>query len=51
MPLEIYSVPYIMFFNREGEKKQTATGVYPKEWYPNMINTNCDPPKKEEKKE
>lgn len=41
MPLEVYSVPYIMFFDRNGEKKQTAAGVYPKEWYVEMINSNC----------
>ena len=30
MPLEVYSVPYIMFYDRKGERKQTAAGVYPK---------------------
>lgn len=47
MPFKIYSVPLIMIIDRDGVTKQTATGVYPKEWYEGVINSNCGVSKKE----
>ena len=47
MPFKIYTVPMIMIVNRNGEIKQTGTGVYPKEWYVEVINNNCEIPKAE----
>lgn len=32
-----------MIFDKNGEKKTTAAGVYPKEWYVEMIESNCNP--------
>lgn len=43
IPLEVYTVPFIILYSRNGSSSVTASGIYPKEWYISFINKNCAP--------